>query len=303
MSRARPAAGDSTLITPSLLRKWPLPALDGALGKDDRGHVLVVGGSEEIPGAVMLAALGALRAGAGKLQIATSRGVAPSVGVAVPEARVIGLPHDRRGELAAASWRALRDNLERCDAVLVGVGMGDPAAGVGLVRHHLKSGGRATLVVDAAPLAAFAGRKRPPGPRAAGVVITPHAGEMASLWGVERDVALADPLALAREAAARLGVVVALKGACTYVAAPDGTAFHNTAGNLGLGTSGSGDTLSGVIAGLCARGADPLQAAAWGVFLHARAGERLARRVGPLGFLARELLAEVPPLLARLTRA
>ena len=99
MSRASKAVH----VTPGLLRRWALPALDGALGKEDRGHVLVVGGSEEIPGAVMLAALGALRAGAGKLQIATSRGVAPAVGVAVPEARVIGLAHDRRGELTATS--------------------------------------------------------------------------------------------------------------------------------------------------------------------------------------------------------
>ena len=295
-------AAEAVHVTPGLLRRWPLPPLDGALGKEERGHVLVVGGSEEIPGAVMLAAIGALRAGAGKLQIATSRGVAPAVGVAVPEARVIGLAHDRRGELTATSWRALRGELERCDAALVGVGMGAPAAAVGLVRHHLRSAGAATLVVDAEALSAFGGRRRPPGSREAKVILTPHAGEMAKLWGVDREAVLADPLGLAREAAAALGAVVVLKGERTVVASPDGGAWFNTAGNLGLGTSGSGDTLSGVIAGLCARGAEPAQAAAWGVFLHARAGERLARRMGPLGFLARELLAEVPPRLARLTR-
>lgn len=102
--------------------------------------------------------------------------------------------------------------------------------------------------------------------------------------------------------AARLDAVVALKGPETFIAAPDGTTYRNTAGNLGLGTSGSGDTLSGVIAGLAARGADPLQAAVWGVFVHARAGELLARRIAPLGFLARELLAEVPALVASLRR-
>ena len=180
--------------------------------------------------------------------------------------------------------------------------MGDPAAAVGMVRRHLKAAGAATMVVDAGGLSAFEGRRRPPGSRAAKVILTPHAGEMAKLWGVEREAVLADPLGLAREAAAALGAVVVLKGERTVIAAPGGEAWFNTAGNLGLGTSGSGDTLSGVIAGLCARGAEPTQAAAWGVFLHAKAGERLARRMGALGFLARELLAEVPPLLAKLTR-
>jgi ADP-dependent NAD(P)H-hydrate dehydratase len=92
--------------------------------------------------------------------------------------------------------------------------------------------------------------------------------------------------------------VVALKGARTFVVAPDGRTFDNVAGNIGLGTSGSGDTLSGVIAGLCARGADPLQATVWGVHAHAAAGDRLARRIAPVGYLARELLAEVPQVIA-----
>ena len=110
---------------------------------------------------------------------------------------------------------------------------------------------------------------------------------------------LARPEALAREVAAELGVVVVLKGECTYIAGPDGQCFENRDGNLGLGTSGSGDVLSGIIAGLCARRAEPLQAAVWGVHLHACAGDVLARKLAPLGFLARELSLEVPPLLAR----
>jgi hydroxyethylthiazole kinase-like uncharacterized protein yjeF len=156
-------------------------------------------------------------------------------------------------------------------------------------------------VVDAAPLAAFRGRQPPARRYPGGIIATPHAGEMAKLWGVSREQVLANPLELARSAAARLGIIVALKGADTFVAAPDGRVFHNTAGNMGLGTSGSGDTLAGVIAGLCARGAEPLQAAVWGIYLHAKAGEVLARKVAPLGFLARELLTEIPPLLGKLS--
>jgi NAD(P)H-hydrate repair Nnr-like enzyme with NAD(P)H-hydrate dehydratase domain len=97
--------------------------------------------------------------------------------------------------------------------------------------------------------------------------------------------------------------VVALKGAETFIADPSGRLLCNRkAGNAGLGTSGSGDTLSGVVVGLLARGADVLQAAAWGVFLHGRAGDVLARKVGPVGYLARELLAEIPGEMARLSR-
>jgi hydroxyethylthiazole kinase-like uncharacterized protein yjeF len=289
------------LISAALLRRWPLPKLDGSFGKDDRGQVLVVGGSEQIPGAVILAALGALRAGAGRLQIATTRSVATAVATTVPEARVIGLQQNSRGELTKDSCRLVHGEVERCDALLIGPGMVDPAAGADLLRHCVSKPTRAPIIVDAAPLAAFRGKRAPSQPSAAGLVLTPHAGEMAKLWGIERAEVISNPLHIAREAAARFGAVVALKGAHTYVAAPDGTAFHNAAGNVGLGTSGSGDTLAGVIAGLCARGADPIQAAAWGIYLHAKAGEVLAKKLGLVGFLARELLIEIPVLLSKLT--
>jgi len=291
----------SRLVTPAVLRRLPLPPVDGEQGKEGRGCVLVVGGSDQIPGAVILAATAALRAGAGKLQIATGRRVAPWVAVAVPEARVIGLAHDRTGERAPRACAAIRDEAAACDALLVGPGMMDHRAGVQLVRRCLRTPDGPALVVDAAPLAAFCDR-RPAGPGARRrVVLTPHAGEMAMLWGISKDQVQAAPLDVARQAAARLGVVVVLKGAVTIIAAPDGTAFHNTAGNSGLGTSGSGDALSGVVAGLCARGADPLRAAVWGVYLHARAGDALARRIGHHGYLARELLPEIPSLLDRLS--
>jgi NAD(P)H-hydrate repair Nnr-like enzyme with NAD(P)H-hydrate dehydratase domain len=131
-------------------------------------------------------------------------------------------------------------------------------------------------------------------------VITPHAGEMASCLKEDKAEITGDPGATARRAADLFRCVVALKGAETVIAAPEGEAYRSRAGNVGLATSGSGDTLGGLIAGLAARGAPPLQAAVWGVYLHARAGDRLARRIGPLGFLARELLGEIPGLMGKL---
>jgi ADP-dependent NAD(P)H-hydrate dehydratase len=311
LSRSARSPSSSTHISAGLLRGWPLPAPHGAGGKEGRGTVMVIGGSREIPGAVILAATAALRAGAGKLQIATSREVAPWVAVTVPEARVIGLREVGVGGFHAGASQILRSELARCDAVLLGPGMRPCAAVDGLLRafkaglagregHHPGIG---AVILDAGALERLGGRRslaRLGGVPGAPVIATPHMGEMATMLRIPRDRVSADPLAIALDSARRLGVIVVLKGERTYVAAPDGTVFHNTSGNSGLGTSGSGDVLSGIIAGLCARGADPVQAAVWGVFLHAKAGEILAGRMGTLGFLARELLPEIPGLMARL---
>jgi ADP-dependent NAD(P)H-hydrate dehydratase len=285
----------STRVTAALLRRWPLPRLNGARGKEDRGRVLVVGGSLETPGAVLLAATAALRAGAGKLQIATNREVATSVAIAVPEARVIGLRSARSGSIAPLSCRRIFPEAGRCDALLVGPGMSDEIAIKDLLRCARPKG--STLIVDAGALRLFRGRRPLSRGGREDVVATPHAGEMADLWGIERGEVGRAAATIARESAARLGTVMVLKGACTYIASPDGTMFHNLEGNVGLGTSGSGDALSGIIAGLAARGASPLQSAVWGVYLHAKAGDALARKIGPVGYLARELLGEVPRLL------
>lgn len=299
MTRSRSRASRAKPITEAMLARWALPELDEELGKESRGTALVVGGSREVPGAVILAAIGALRAGAGRLQIATVQSMASAIAVAVPEARVVSLKETRAGEIAASAERTLRDDLESCDALLLGPGMTDAASVSALIATLLRRSAHATAVLDAGALEALPHVKRTRSPR---IIATPHAGEMAKLCGVERDEVFAHPAEIVTEKARELGVVLVLKGPCTYVAAPDGQLLSSTAGNLGLGTSGSGDTLSGVIAGLCARGADPLQATAWGVHLHAKAGEALARKVAPLGFLARELLAEIPPLLAKLER-
>jgi len=132
-------------------------------------------------------------------------------------------------------------------------------------------------------------------------VLTPHAGEMAALLAVEKDAVEAAPAELALGAAGRFKAVIVLKGATSWIATPDGALYRYEGGNVGLATSGSGDTLAGIVAGLSARGAPPVNAVAWGIYLHGSAGRALARRMGQLGFLARELLAEIPPLLRRRT--
>jgi hydroxyethylthiazole kinase-like uncharacterized protein yjeF len=277
-------------ITTALLRRWPLPKLDPEGGKVSRGKLLVAGGSDTVAGAVTLAGLGGLRAGAGTLQIATTRGAMPIVAGAVPEARVLALP-TKKGELGPTAATAIARLAAKCDAIVLGPGAQAP--------HIARAArGDATWIIDAAAIEGF--RKLAKRPRHA--VLTPHPGEMASLCEIDTDDVMARPADLASEMAKKLGCVIALKCAVTYIAAPDGRVFESTAGNHGLGTSGSGDVLAGVIGGLAARGADPVQAAVWGVHLHGNAGDVLARRLGPLGYLARELLDEIPPAIARITR-
>ena len=301
--KTRKTSGAQPLvINPKLLGSWPLPQPADDDDKEARGRVLVIGGSTEIAGAVVLAATAALRAGAGKMQIATCRSVAAHVSMAVPEARVIALAETAAGGIAAGGLRQIEEEIAGAQAILVGPGMVDEAATARLMRNLTRRVGRATLVLDAGALSYL---KQSPESLArlhGRAVVTPHAGEMASMLGVEKPLIEAEPLEALRRAVATLTAVVALKGRETLIAAPaSGNVYCNRAGNVGLATSGSGDTLSGVVAGLAARGATPFQAAVWGVYLHARAGDELARRMGSLGFLARELLAEIPPLMAKLS--
>lgn len=289
------------VITPKLLGGWLLPQPESDDDKEARGRVLVIGGSTEIAGAVVLAATAALRAGAGKMQIATCRSLAPHVSMAVPEARVIGLPETKAGGIAPGGLKQIEEELAQAQAVLVGPGMVDGTAVARLMSQLLPQLTSATLVLDAGALGCLKDAPKCLSRLQGRVVLTPHAGEMASMLGIEKDAIEAEPLRTVRSAVSDLNAVVALKGRETLIAAPASKKVYcNRAGNVGLATSGSGDTLSGVIAGLAARGSTPFQAAVWGVYLHARAGDELARRMGSLGFLARELLAEIPPLMAKL---
>jgi hydroxyethylthiazole kinase-like uncharacterized protein yjeF len=298
-------SGGPTPVTEESLRATPLPRHGDDADKEARGAVLVIGGSVEVPGGVLLAGLAALRAGAGKLQIATCRSVAAGMALTVPEARVTGLDETPGGEIAAEEAGRLVERIARCDAALVGPGMTEAEAAARLTSRLLEGCAEAgvPLVLDAAALHGLRDRREAlRGSGLAGrVVITPHAGEMARLLGVTRDAVLADRLGAAREAAAALKVVVAMKGACTFVVTPQGEAWSCDRGNVGLATSGSGDTLAGIVAGLLARGATPAAATLWGVFLHAEAGARLQRSHGPVGFLARELLSEIPAIMASTT--
>ncbi|HEX5736572.1 MAG TPA: NAD(P)H-hydrate dehydratase [Blastocatellia bacterium] len=297
MARQRKSAIKPRPLTSSLLSRWPLPQPDEDGDKEDRGRVLVVGGSREMPGAVILAATAALRAGAGKLRIATARSVAQLVASEVPEARVFALPETKGGDIAPSAAKKIARQAERVQAVLVGPGMIDDRAAGRLMRRLVSRITLAALVVDAAALFVLARHADALHGLDGRAILTPHAEEMGKLLGEDESAIESDPMLAAERAAERFQSVIVLKGRRTLIARPGGEVYSNRTGNVGLATSGSGDVLAGIIAGLAARGAEPVQAAAWAVYLHGRAGDRLAKRMGKLGFLARELLGEIPPLM------
>jgi ADP-dependent NAD(P)H-hydrate dehydratase len=297
------------VIDDALLRAWPLPMPDDEGDKDERGRLLVIGGSRQMPGAVSLAATAAMRAGAGKLAIATGGSVAQLVALAIPESRVIGLSETGEGGIATAAATALESMKDRLDAVLIGPGMLDEPAICEFVHALLPMLDGVNVILDAAAMGVVCEAEEIGGKGAgflgrygARVLLTPHAGEMAHLSGATKEEVADDPEGIARRMAQRWQATVALKGPVTHIATPDGRVWKHEGGNFGLAASGSGDTLAGLIGGFAARGMLPLQACAWAVLLHARAGAALAQHYGPLGYLARELSAEVPALVQAISR-
>lgn len=260
----------------------PLPAVDG--DKDDRGSAIVVAGAPTCPGAAVLAAVAALRAGAGRVQVVTHPAIATAIGVVVPEAFVTGW------DLTAPLPAALAPRLEQATAVLVGPGLDDTAVeAASRIAEHLPED--TALLVDARAIpavAALAGRH---------LLLLPNVREAEQLGEQLGMVGGLDDLALAEGLAKALGSVVAVRGEATVVV---GEGTWTIGGHHGLGTAGSGDVLVGIAAGLAARRLPDLQAVAWAVAVHGTAGSLLGRgRTNP-GYLARELLDAIPAAIDQL---
>jgi ADP-dependent NAD(P)H-hydrate dehydratase len=294
---------DNHEVTAQFLAAHPLPFPQGEVDKDARGRVTVIGGHREVPGAVLIAGEAALRAGAGKVQIMTVKSTAIALSIAMPEARVIGLSENAVGDIDPSNAGGMTSSIQSNEAVLIGPGMLDDDAGGRLATTLLDALYGPSFVLDAAALTGLRDQQSVLKRQGGRTVITPHAGEMATFLGMDRDDVLGDPVAAARRAAAVTGSVVVMKGSHTHIVSPQGEIWHSRHGNVGLATSGSGDSLAGIITGLLARGAAPLLAAQWAVFMHGEAGDRLGKRVGPLGFLARDIPAEIPAIMRDLAAA
>ena len=271
------------------------PVVDG--DKETKGRILIVAGSREVPGAAMLAATAAMRAGAGKLRIATIESAAPGLGISMPEAMVVGLPEDDEGGFAPDAIAALREHACDSDAVVAGPGMKSNSSCAGISNMLLDCA--PCLALDAALLHSLSPDQAHDSRRATLPVLLPHAGELASLLDCDEAEIKRDPTGCGKAAAQRYNALVLVKGVVSRVVTPAGEVWTYEGGAPGLGVSGSGDVLAGIVGGLLARGAEPLNALLWSVWLHGEAGASLARTIGPVGFLAREIASEIPALLGR----
>ena len=283
------------------LAAHPLPEHGPGTTKNSRGRVIAIGGSATVPGAIRLTAEAAFRAGAGKVRIATIAEAAIALGMRMPEAGIVGLPSSG-GEIDIAAAGLLRENAAHADCMVLGPGISDRARAQALGDALLTAPrDDFAIVLDAASVACAGAHAELIRAHRGRLIMTPHHGEMASCIACDEDRVAADPERTVREAAEHFGAVIVLKATETLVAAPGEPPLLYSGGTVGLATGGSGDVLAGIIAGLVSRGAEPRVAAAWGVWLHGEAGVALAARGGPIGFLARELLAEIPRLMARPT--
>ena len=285
-----------TALDRSALDKHPLPpVIDG--GKESKGRILVIAGSRGVPGAALLAATAAMRAGAGKLRIATVESAAMPIAAAMPEAMVLGLPEADDGGFAGGAVDRVEEFAREIDAVVAGPGVKRSDLCKRLADVLLES--EAALALDVALLETLEPLHERALDRASTPVLLPNADELATLLDCDPRHVDEDPVGCGARAAGLYRSIVLVKGVTSHVVTPAGECWTYDGGAPGLGVSGSGDVLAGVVGGLLARGAEPLNALLWAVWLHGEAGARLAQKVGPVGFLAREIADEIPALLPR----
>lgn len=263
------------------------------------GHVLIIAGSQGFTGAPKLAALGALRSGAGLVSVATPETVYPIVAASLLEAMPHSMPATPEGSFAETALKPVLDFARRVDAVVLGPGLSMHEETQTFVRNFVVACPN-PMALDADGLNACAGHTELLSAAIAPIVLTPHPGEMARLLNSDTNGILADREATAEKAAKKWGQTVVLKGQQTLVAAHGHDTLMNTTGNSGMGTGGTGDVLSGLLGGLLAQGMEPRNAAALGVYVHGRAGDIAAKEKTGRGMIASDLAEYIPAAWAEL---
>ena len=280
------------LIRPDVLDEMPHRTPEST--KFSSGVVFVIGGSSGLTGAPTMAAMAAMRAGAGYVTVGAPASTQPAFSIRLLEAMTSGLP-EADGSLTAEAVEPALKAIRRADAVVLGPGLGRSEGAQAFARAMYERVG-VPLVVDADGLNALAGIFDELPPRRWPTVLTPHAGELARLLGGESDEVGHARLAHARDAAARSRAIVVLKGDDTLVATSDSVAI-SPGGAPALATAGTGDVLSGVLGAMLARGLAPAHAACAAAFVHVRAGQLAAEPHGPDAVIASDVIARLPQAL------
>ena len=303
-----PAGLDDDVRTDVIERramKALLPARPPDAHKGTAGTLLVVAGSANYPGAAVLAASAAYRAGAGLVTLAAPASFIYHLAGAMPEVTLLPLPDaDHPGVIGPSATQIVLDALVTADALAIGCGLGGADATGEFVADLLSQAGTADLtgiVVDADALNHLSRRSDWHADAPANLILTPHPGEMSRLTGIATEELQAQRLTLARDRAADWNATVVLKGANTVVAAPDGQAAVSQAAEPALATAGTGDVLTGAIGALLAQGASPFDAARLAVYLHADAARRTVRRQGTQGATATDIREDLAKSLRSLS--
>ena len=260
--------------------------------KGSFGNVLVIAGSSSMRGAAAFAALGALRMGAGLVRLASVEKCIDTVSALVPEATYIELDCDDYGYmLYDSSIKPLTAALEKADAVVIGCGMGVTPDTTELVRFVAQNA-KCPVIIDADGINCIASDIDILVKKQTNIIITPHTGEMARLLRCECADVSNDRFAAAESFAEQFGVTVVLKGAGTIIADNHITAVNHT-GNPGMSVGGSGDILAGMIGAIAAQGADIIDSACAGVYMHGLAGDAAAEKLGQEAMLPRDIIDNI----------
>lgn len=267
-----------------------LPERKADAHKGNFGKILLLCGSRGYTGAAALAAMGALRSGAGLVYLGVPESIYVIEATKLTEPIVFSLP-DQGGKLAKEASGLILEMLPRMDAVLIGPGLGQSAGTMAVVEWVLKTAA-CPVVVDADGINLLSGHKDILRGRTAPTVLTPHMGEFYRIGGN----ASTDRQLAAEALAKSLNAVIVLKGHATVIT--DGmTSYVNPTGNPGMAVGGSGDVLAGIITSFIGQGIQPLEAAACGAWLHGAAGDLCAQNIGQYGMLPTDMLEELPRLM------
>jgi hydroxyethylthiazole kinase-like uncharacterized protein yjeF len=277
-----------------------LPSRPRNAHKYSAGKVLVIAGSRSFTGAPVMTAHAALRSGAGAVVLAFPASIHQSLARRLTEVIMAPVSETPSGSLGLQALPEVQARAGWADAVALGPGLSRDEETMAFVREILRTVEK-PFVVDADALFALKGHTSLLRKRTAPVILTPHTGEFAALTGGEAGEAEMFRVSAARDAARRFSSVVVLKGAPTVTADRDGTAYVNSTGNPGMATIGSGDVLTGLIAGLVAQGTPPERAAYAGVFIHGLAGDIAAERFGMRSLMATDIGGSIASALSQFT--
>lgn len=263
------------------------------------GHVLVIAGSGGYTGAAYLTSQAAILSGSGLVTLAVGKSIYPIMAEKLTEVMVKPFFETKDYSLSLLAEKELLSFLERCTCAAIGPGVSGNKETQGLIRSLVGKIGK-PVVLDADGINAFAGHVDSLKKATAALILTPHMGEMARLLEKDIDEVKNNRKDIALEFSHQYNIVLVLKGRETVVAAPDGSLYINTTGNVGMATGGTGDVLTGMIASFVGQGMDAFDAAAAGVYLHGLAGDLAAKDKGVLSLIATDLLNKLPEVLKKL---